>query len=94
MDKIEDAVTPWVHAGNQIGPGDRACGGILVCRGRKLPRAASAAKLGIFPWSIKRRSSSGSMPSIPKTRSFRFCAGDSARYLRASDRPSRYRVIR
>src|SRR5258708_36853274 len=24
MDKIEDGVTPWVHAGNQIGPGDLA----------------------------------------------------------------------
>jgi hypothetical protein len=46
------------------------CGGILVVSSRNDPRCASAEKFGIFPSCINRRSSCGSMPSIPSTISF------------------------
>src|SRR6267378_8578321 len=63
-------------------------GGVLVCKLRKLPRVASAAKFGVFPSFIYCRNNSGSMPSMPKINSFFFFgAGDSSPRVRSHDTP-------
>ena len=46
------------------------CGGILEVRRLNEPLCASVAKFGIFPSCMKRVSSWGSMPSMPKMMSF------------------------
>src|SRR5712692_1280017 len=63
------------------------CGGVLVCKLRKLPRAARAAKFGIFPSFMYCRNNCGSMPSIPKINSLFFGARDSSLRVRNSDTP-------
>ena len=64
------------------------CGGMLVCRGRKLPCAARAAKCGISPAAMNCRRSSGSMPSMPRIMSLWCGAGDSVPRMTERDIPS------
>src|SRR6266849_8947797 len=61
------------------------CGGMLVCKLRKLPRAARAAKFGIFPSPRYCRNNCGSMPSMPRIMSRFLGAGDSSPRVRNQD---------
>src|SRR6267378_1337835 len=49
MDKIEDAVTPWVHAGNQVRPGYRALRGDARFERKKTAARGERSKVGHFP---------------------------------------------
>src|SRR5882762_4833721 len=49
MDEIEDAVTSWVHSGNQIAPGDRALWVDGILQWYKTAARGKRGKVGHFP---------------------------------------------